>query len=132
LKKILILSFLILAFTAPFAQANELEKYPGNADKNFPVGDVYYQKLNRNEYTEHPNAVFNFREKVLFKDINKVLSRVPKQFGASKVGGIGYNPERQVYVFICAGYEDEKPFSQHAVFDAETGLRFFAGSNHSH
>ncbi|MGM0885218.1 MAG: hypothetical protein ACQEXQ_29765 [Bacillota bacterium] len=127
MKKIVIMSFLILAFTMPFAHANELEKYPGNADKNFPTADVYYQKVNRNEYTEYPDAVFKLREKVLFKDINKVFSLVPKQFGASAVGGNGYNPERQVYVFISAKYVNERPFSQHAVFDAETG-RMIAGA----
>ena len=115
------MSFLILAFTTPFAQANELEKYPGNADKIFPSADVFYQKVNRNEYTEYPDAVFKLREKVLFKDIDKVFSLEPKQFGGSAVGGTGYNPERQVYVFISDKYVNEKPFSQHAVFDAETG-----------
>jgi len=121
LKKIIIMSFLILVFTTQFAQANELEKYPGNADKSFPTADEFYQKVNRNEYTEYPDTVFKLREKVLFKNIDKVFSLVPKQLGASAVGGNGYNPERQVYVFFSAKYVNEKPFSQHAVFDAETG-----------
>jgi len=125
--KKLIMSFLILAFIMPFAQANELEKYPRNADENFPTADIFYQQVNRNEYTEYPNAVFKLREKVLFKNINEALSRIPKQFGASSVGGTGYNPERQVYVFASAKYINKKPFHQHAVFDAETGRMIFRG-----
>jgi hypothetical protein len=71
--------------------------------------------------TEYPDSAFKLQEKVLFKDINKVFSLVPKQFGASSVSGNGYNSERQVYVFISAKYVNNKPFSQHAVFDAKTG-----------
>jgi hypothetical protein len=123
------MSFLIFAFTAPFAQANEHEKYPGNADKNFPTADVYYKGLNRSDYTEYPDAVFKAREKVLFKDINNVLSRLPKQFGKSEVGGSGFNPERQVYVFVSACYVNGKPFDQHAVFDAETGRMIASGKS---
>lgn len=123
MKKIILISSLILALTMPLALAKDIEKYPGNADKNFPKADVYYQKVNRDEYTEYPDSEFVLREKVLYKDINKVFSRVPKQYSAASEvgGGMGYNPERQVYVFFSAKYENKKLNTQHAVFDAETG-----------
>ncbi|MDQ0896431.1 MULTISPECIES: hypothetical protein [unclassified Paenibacillus] len=125
MKKVIIMSFLILAFTMPFAQANELEKYPSNAEKNFLGADDYYHQVNRSEYTEYPDSVFKLREKVLYKDINKVFSNVPKQFNTtSGVGdGVGYNPKRQVYVFFSAKYVNKKLFSQYAVYDAETGRK---------
>ncbi|MDQ0888880.1 hypothetical protein QFZ81_003968 [Paenibacillus sp. V4I9] len=128
MKKITIMSILIFVFIMPLAQADEFEKYPGNADKTFLTADIYYQQVNRNEYTEYPDSVFKIREKILYKDINNVFSLVPKQFGTTTdVSTDGYNPERQVYVFISARYVNKKSFSQHAVFDAETG-RMIAGA----
>ncbi|NIK76376.1 hypothetical protein FHS15_001501 [Paenibacillus castaneae] len=125
MKKVIIMSFLILAFTMPLAQASKFEKYPDNAEKKFLGADEYYQQANRSEYTEYPDSVFKLRENVLYKDINKVFSNVPKQFNTtSGVGdGVGYNQKRQVYIFISAKYVNKKLFSQHAVFDAETGRK---------
>lgn len=112
----------------PLAHADEFEKYPGNADKNFPSADMFYQKVNQNEYTEYPDSVYKIREKILYKDLNNVFSLVPKQFGTTTdINADGYNPERQVYVFISAKFVNKKPFHQHAVFDAETGRMISGG-----
>ncbi|GMK37034.1 hypothetical protein PCCS19_00870 [Paenibacillus sp. CCS19] len=78
-----------------FAQASELEKYPGNSDKTFPSANDFYQQINRNEYTEYPDSVFKLRRKVLYKEIDDVLVLAPEQFGKASVNGIGYNPARQ-------------------------------------
>jgi hypothetical protein len=44
--------------------------------------------------------------------------------GASGVSdGVGFSPNRQVYVFVSTGYVDGKLFYQHAVIDAETRLK---------
>lgn len=96
---------------------------PHNADKKFKDVNEFYNSLDREQYTEYPNAKLNIREKVFFKDINKVLSQADK-YGRSRVGGEGYHPKRQVYVFVSVSPEER---SKDAVFDAETG-RKIAGS----
>jgi hypothetical protein len=129
LKKIVLLFILIQLVSIPFAQARLLDKYPGNADKKFQSANDFYKKVNQSEYSELPNASFNTKEKVLFKDANMALSRIPEKFGAASIGGTGYSPERQVYVFASAGFINNKRYFRWAVFDAELGRKIAAGES---
>lgn len=66
---------------------------------HFKDADSFYKSLDKKQYVEFKNATLNIREKTYFKDINNVLSRAD-QYGESRVGGVGYNHKRQVYVFV--------------------------------
>jgi hypothetical protein len=128
IKKILLtlsIAMLTTLFTinVQLAQATQQEqpwsKYPNNAEKKFKDVNEYYTSLNREQYTEFENAKLNIREKVFFKDINKVMARADK-YGSGSVSGAGYHPKRQVYVFVSVS---PGGLSKHAVFDAETGIK---------
>jgi hypothetical protein len=126
-KLILIVCIVIFSFNAPLTHASENEKYPNNENMLFPTVDEFYNKIDRHVYSEYPEAVFKLRKKVLYKDINTVFKSVPN--GASGVGdGVGFSPNRQVYVFVSTGYVDGKRFHQHAVFDAETRRKISGAS----
>lgn len=118
-KIVTLVTMLMLAFTVGLSSnpAYAQEKYPDNSSKRFVDVNTFYKSLDKSEYTEYKNAKMNIREKVFFKDINKVLSRADHLGGQSRVGGDGYNPKRQVYVFLTVS-EDGKD-SKHIVVDAE-------------
>lgn len=119
-KIVALVTMLMLAFSVGLSSnpAYAQEKYPDNSSKKFADVNTFYKSLDKSEYTEYKNAKMNIREKVSFKDINKVFSRAD-QFGCgARVGGDGYNPKRQVYVFLTVS-EDGKD-SKHIVVDAET------------
>ena len=121
MKKIVtLITMLLLAFIIGLSSnpAHAQEKYPDNSYKKFPDVETFYMSLDKSEYTEYENAKMNIREKVFFKDINKVFSRADHLAGEARVGGDGYNPKRQVYVFLTVS-EDGKD-SKHIVVDAET------------
>ncbi|GAB6554234.1 hypothetical protein ACQVSN_08345 [Bacillus mobilis] len=127
MKKTILFTFLIgilvSTFTlhVQFAQAVTQEqpwrKYPDNADKTFKDVNKFYNSISQENYIEYQNAKMNIREKVFFKDVNTVLARADK-YGPSRVGGEGYHPKRQVYVFVSVSFDGN---SKSAVFDAETG-----------
>lgn len=94
------------------------DKYPDNSDKNFPDAESFYNSLDKNQYDEYKNAKMNIREKVFFKDINKVLSKADHFLGKNRVSGEGFNPKRQVYVFLTVS-EDGK-YIKNLIVDAET------------
>jgi hypothetical protein len=109
----------ILSLNVPLVLASEDEKYPNNENMLFPTADEFYKKIDRHVYSEYPVSVYKLRKKVFYKDLNTVFKSVPN--GASGVGdGVGFSPNRQVYVFVSTGYVDGKLFYQHAVFDAMT------------
>lgn len=96
-----------------------IEKYPSNAYKKFPTADQFYNEIARDEYTEPANPIYKLRLLVSYKDVNHVFKHVPYQ--VTGVGnGNGFNPERQVYVFVSTGSKNNQIYYQHAVFDAET------------
>ena len=101
-------------------------KYPDNSAKSFKDVDSFYKLLGRKQYTEFENAKLNIREKTYFKDINSVLSRAD-QYGKSRVGGDGYHPNRQVYVFMTISPEGKR---WQAIFDAELGRKINEGREH--
>ena len=117
----------IFAFNIQLVHAEQNDKpwskYPDNSDKSFKDADSFYKSLDRKQYTEFENAKLNIREKTYFKDINSVLSRAD-QYGKSRVGGDGYHPNRQVYVFMTISPEGKR---WHAVFDSELGRKIFEG-----
>ncbi|SMQ81556.1 hypothetical protein SAMN05444673_4377 [Bacillus sp. OV166] len=117
----------IFAFNIQLVHAEQNDKpwskYPDNSAKSFKNADSFYKSLDRKQYTEFENAKLNIREKTYFKDINSVLSRAD-QYGKSRVGGDGYHPNRQVYVFMTISPEGKR---WHAVFDAELGRKIFEG-----
>lgn len=120
-KKIVTLFTMLLVVFAIGVSANAAyaqEKYPDNSTKKFSDVNSFYSSLDRSHYTEYENAKMNIREKVLFKDINKVFSKADRLVGETRVGGDGYNPKRQVYVFLTVS-EDGKD-SKNLVVDAET------------
>lgn len=114
MKKITILIFLLtlLSLNTQFALAESItdkepwSKYPDNSEMNFPDVNSFYDSLGKNEYVEFENAKLNIREKTYFKDINNVFSKADK-YGESRIGGEGFHPKRQVYVFATLS-EDEK------------------------
>lgn len=121
MKKIVTsITMLLLAFTIGLSSnpAYAQEKYPDNSSKKFPDVETFYKSLDKSEYTEYENAKMNIREKVSLKDINKVYSRADHLVGETRVGGDGFNPKRQVYVFLTVS-EDGKD-SKNLVVDAET------------
>lgn len=93
-------------------------KYPDNSDINFKDADDFYRSLDKNEYIEFENAKLNIREKTSFENVNKVLARAD-QYGARRVGGDGFHPNRQVYVFVTVSQDGQK--NTMVVYDAETG-----------
>ncbi|MDG4656306.1 hypothetical protein P6P90_03070 [Ectobacillus antri] len=60
----------------------------------------------------------NIREKVFFKDINKVLSKADRFLGENRISGGGFHPKRQVYVYLTVS-EDGKCI-RNLIVDAET------------
>jgi hypothetical protein len=126
-KLILIVCIVIFSLNVPLVQASEDEKYPNNENMHFPTADEFYKKMDRHVYSEYPDAVFKLRKKVFYKDLNTVFKSVPN--GASGVGdGVGFSPNRQVYVFVSTGNVDGRLYYQHAVFDAETRLKISGAS----
>lgn len=94
------------------------DKYPDNSDKNFPDAESFYNSLDKNQYDEYKNAKMNIREKVSFKDINKVLSKADHFLGKNRVSGEGFNPKRQVYVFLTVSKDGK--YIKNLIVDAET------------
>ncbi|WP_223593728.1 hypothetical protein [Neobacillus bataviensis] len=101
-------------------------KYPDNSGMEFIDVDSFYESLDKKQYVEFENAKLNIREKVSFKDINKVLSKADK-YGKSRTGGEGYHPKRQVYVYITVSQDGKK--MKTAVFDVEKQRPISASSN---
>lgn len=99
-------------------RTGSLDKYPNNSSNNFPDAESFYNSMDKNEYDEYKNAKMNIREKVFFKDINKVLSKADHFIGKNRVSGEGFHPKRQVYVFLTVS-EDGK-YIKNLVVDAET------------
>lgn len=99
-------------------RTGSLDKYPDNSAENFPDAESFYNSLDKNQYDEYKNAKMNIREKVFFKDINKVLSKADHFIGENRVSGEGFHPKRQVYVFLTVS-EDGK-YIKNLVVDAET------------
>ena len=122
-----IITMLLIAFAiglsahATYAQ----EKYPDNSSKKFDDVETFYKSLDKSEYTEYKNAKMNIREKVYFKDINKTFSKADHFIGKTRVGGNGFNPKRQMYVFLSVS-EDGKEV-KHLVVDAEKKVIVGAG-----
>ncbi|MCM3180201.1 hypothetical protein [Cytobacillus horneckiae] len=118
---ILIMFCLLMSGYSPLANQNSdsplWEKYPDNSDKVFPDADTLYKSLDRNFYSEYENAKMNIREKVFYKDINKVYSRADR-YGKNRESGDGFHPKRQVYVFLTVS-EDGK-YVKTLTVDAET------------
>lgn len=115
-----IITMLLFAFIFGLS-ANPIyaqDKYPDNLAKNFPDAESFYNSLDKNQYEEYTNAKMNIREKVSFKDINKVLSKADHFLGKNRVAGEGFNPNRQVYVFLTVS-EDGK-YIKNLIVDAET------------
>lgn len=101
-------------------------KYPDNSAETFHDVDTFYDFLDKKWYIEFENAKLNIREKTYFKDSNKVLSKADK-YGKSRTGGVGYHPNRQVYVFVTVSGDGKKLLT--AVFDAETKKLISSSSN---
>jgi len=120
---LLVIITTVFSFNIQLVQAAQNQehwsKYPDNSAKSFKDADSFYKELNKKQYVEFENAKLNIREKTYRKDINSVLSRAD-QYGKSRVGGVGYHPKRQVYVFVTVSQEGKM---WTAVFDAETGLK---------
>ncbi|MDQ0268891.1 hypothetical protein [Cytobacillus purgationiresistens] len=124
MKKISFIAFLLISlilggYHSLAEQNNNAKpwyKYPDNSEKNFMDVDVFYNSLDKNLYKEYQNAELNIREKVFFKDINKVFEKADK-YGSSRTSGDGFHPQRQVYVFVTVS-KDGKHMTT-AVFDAE-------------
>jgi hypothetical protein len=74
-KLILIVCIVIFSLNVPLAHASENEKYPNNENMLFPTADEFYKKIDRHVYFEYPDAVFNLRKKVFYKDL-KICSKV--------------------------------------------------------
>jgi hypothetical protein len=91
-----------------------------------PIFPPFCRSLDKNEYVEFENAKLNIREKTSFGNINKVLARAD-QYGAGRVGGVGYHPKRQVYVFVTVSQNGKK--NMMVVFDAETGRKISESRN---
>lgn len=123
---LIILFFLNVQFAmAKSSTGNEpWRKYPDNSSMKFMDVDSFYESLDKRKYSEFENAKLNIREKVYFKDINKVLAKAA-QYGKARNGGEGYHPKRQVYVFVTVSQDGKKMIT--AVFDAET-KRFISKS----
>ncbi|MFJ7975794.1 hypothetical protein ACIQZI_08770 [Peribacillus sp. NPDC096379] len=128
MKRIIPIAFIgiltaIFAINIQLVQATQNQepwsKYPDNSAKSFKDADSFYKSLNKKQYVEFENAKLNIQEKTYFKDVNSVLSRAD-QYGKSRVGGVGYHPKRQVYVFVTVSQEGKM---WTAVFDAETGRK---------
>ncbi len=115
---ILALFYLSVYSVLAETEANEVpwKKYPDNSSMNFKDADSFYQSLDKEKYVEFDNAKLNIREKSYFKDANKVLSKADK-YSKTRIGGDGYHPNRQVYVFVTVNQEGKMVT---AVFDAET------------
>ena len=135
MKRIISFAFLgilttVFALNIQFVNAAQNQepwsKYPDNSAKSFNDVDSFYMSLDRKQYTEFENAKLNIREKTYFKDINSVLSRAD-QYGKSRVGGDGYHPNRQVYVFMTISPEGKR---WQAIFDAELGRKIAEGREH--
>jgi hypothetical protein len=92
----------------PFAQASEFDKQPANADKKFQSANDFYKKVNQSEYSELPNASFNTRQKVLFKDANVVISHIPEKFSASSIGRVQL---RATSLSFCRVHKQQTLFS---------------------
>jgi len=103
-----------------FAQnrVDDFDKYPDNSSKNLPDAESFYEALDKTQYVEYKNAKMNIREKVLFEDINKVLSKADHFLGKNRVSGEGFHPKRQVYVFLTVS--DDGKYIKNLVVDAET------------
>jgi hypothetical protein len=86
--------------------------------KNLIIGIIENPFILDSEQDEYKNAKMNIREKVFFKDINKVLSKADHFLGKNRVSGEGFNPKRQVYVFLTVS-EDGK-YIKNLIVDAET------------
>lgn len=119
----------IFAFNIQLAHATQGQepwsKYPDNSAASFKDVNSFYQSLDKKQYVEFENAKLNIREKTNIEGINSVLSRAD-QYGKSRVGGDGFHPKRQVYVFVTVSQE-EKIWT--AVFDAETGRKINESRN---
>lgn len=122
---LLIFAFLSNNFHVTPSIAAVIEKYPDNSEVNFKNADSFYESLDKNQYAEYKNAKLNIREKTYFKDINKFLSKAD-QYGQPRVGGNGYNPNRQVYVFATVSNDGMK--MKTAVYDAENQRQIAASS----
>ncbi|MCP8968432.1 hypothetical protein [Ectobacillus ponti] len=101
----------------PQVQAEKQEqpwrKYPDNAKMGFRDADTFYRSLDKQQYSEYPNAKKNIRKLATYKDVNAILS----QASLNRVGGDGIHPNRQVYVYVSVSPQGEV---KTAVFDAET------------
>lgn len=124
MKKIITITLLfvfIIGLSAKpiYAQGTEpWSKYPDNSAKKLPDAESFYNSLDKNQYAEYQNAKMNIREKVLFKDINNVLSKADHFLGPNRVSGEGFHPNRQVYVYLTVS-EDGK-YIKSLVVDAES------------
>lgn len=126
-KIVALVTMLLVAFTISLGSnpAYAQEKYPDNSSKKFVDVNTFYKSLDKSEYTEYKNAKMNIREKVYFKDINKTFSKADHFIGKTRVGGNGFNPKRQMYVFLSVS-EDGKEV-KHIVVDAEKKIIVGAG-----
>jgi hypothetical protein len=136
LQTILVIFLLINLFNSMFVYATHqpelapLVKYEGNENKVLKNANDFYNSLKRTEYSEYPDAIFNTREKGLFKNINEVLSRGDK-YGEVRHDGQGFHPNRQIYVFITASQKNNLIFKKVAVYDAESTRQIFSASGSS-
>ncbi|MGE8082023.1 hypothetical protein [Peribacillus loiseleuriae] len=113
-------------FAQPTTGKETWSKYPDNSGMKFEDVDSFYDSLDKNQYIEFESAKLSIREKVNFKDINKVLSKAEK-YGKTRSSGNGYHPKRQVYVFITVSQDGQK--MRTAVFDVETQRPISGTSN---
>lgn len=117
---LLVVTLLTFNIQSVFAQSPIEEKpwnkYPDNSDQEFLDVNSFYKLIDKNQFEEYKNAKLNIREKVYFKDINKILSKADK-YGKVRTDGDGYHPKRQVYVFVTVSADGKK--MKQAIFDAE-------------
>lgn len=130
ISNLIILMVTIFALNVQLVLAESKEepwsKYPDNSAETFQDVDTFYDRLDKKWYIEFENAKLNIREKTYFKDSNKVLSKAD-EYGKSRTGGVGYHPNRQVYVFVTVSDDGKKLLT--AVFDAETKKLISSSSN---
>ena len=117
----ILLVVLVMGISTNSIQAKETakeswSKYPDNSSEKFASPN--YSSIDQKQYTEYKNAKMNIREKVSFKDVNKVLSKADKFIGENRVSGDGFHPNRQVYVYLTVS-ENGKDI-KNIIVDAET------------
>lgn len=119
----ILLVVLVMGISTNSIQAKEpakesWSKYPDNSSEKFASPNSFYSSIDQKQYTEYKNAKINIREKVSFKDVNKVLSKVDEFIGENRVSGDGFHPNRQVYVYLTVS-ENGKDI-KNIIVDAET------------